>query len=306
VRTSPAHGGIVGSRWSPSLLIDSRQKGWFLATVALGLLATILYVWYDSTTPGGFTGGSVIGMWYGIVGSGLMIYAGLLSALRKVPSLWWLGSRKVWLKGHIWLGLLSQLVILFHSGFHWGGPLEQVLWVVLTLTIATGIFGLVAQQFVPAMITQRITNEVPYEQIPQFCAQIRRKADALVDSLCGPFDGAVEPTNGDADPGSPRAQLRRYFENEVRPFLGEPYPSRSPLTTPGALEAELATISALAWPSDVEGSLWSLRSLCDERRLLGEQERLHHWLHGWLLIHIPLSVALLVLGLAHAVLSLYY
>lgn len=300
--------GVAGSGWSLSLLIDSRHKGWFIATVALALLAAFVYVWYDHTTPGGFSGGSVIGMWYGIVGSGLMIYAGLLSALRRVPSLWWLGSRKTWLKGHVWLGLLSQLVILFHSGFRWGGPLEQVLWVVLTLTIATGVFGLILQQYLPAMITRRIACEVPYEQIPHLCSLIRRKADALIDGLCGPFDGHAEaPAMVDAtNAHSPREQLRRYFESDVRPFLCEPYLGRSPMTTPGVLQAELAAISALAWPTDVTGTLDTLRSLCDERRLLGEQERLHHWLHGWLVVHIPLSVALLVLGLAHAVLSLYY
>ena len=43
-----------------------------------------------------------------------------------------------------------------------------------------------------------------------------------------------------------------------------------------------------------------------ERRRLAEQERLHGWLHGWLLLHIPLSAALLVLGVAHAVTALYY
>jgi hypothetical protein len=284
------------------LLIDSRQKSWFLATVALGLLAGLVYAWFDYSTPGGFTGGSVIGMWYGIIGSGLMVYAGLLSTLRKVPSLWWLGSRKVWLKGHIWLGLLSELIILFHSGFHWGGPLERVLWVVLTLTIATGILGLILQQFLPTMITRRIACEVPYEQIPHLCSLIRRKADALIDNLCGPFD--VKQQDGGAD--SPRDQLRRLFEDEVRPFLCEPYLRRSPLVTPGVLEGEFAAVSALSWTSDVEGPLQSLRMLCEERRLLGEQERLHHLLHGWLMVHIPLSVALLVLGLAHAVLSMYY
>ncbi|AGA29125.1 hypothetical protein [Singulisphaera acidiphila] len=284
------------------MLIDSRQKGWFLATVVLAFLTAIVYAWFDYSTPGGFNGGSVIGMWYGIIGYLLMVYAGLLSTLRKVPSLWWLGSRKVWLKGHIWLGLLSELVILFHSGFRWGGPLEQVLWVVLTLTIATGVIGLAFQQFLPRMITRRITCEVPYEQIPHLCALLRRKSDAIIDAICGSFDAPL----AEAGAESPRAQLRQFYENEVRPFLGNPYLRKSPLATPGVLEAELAGISALSWTSDVDGPLKSLGALCEERRLLGEQERLHHLLHGWLVIHIPLSVALLVLGLAHAALSMYY
>ena len=52
--------------------------------------------------------------------------------------------------------------------------------------------------------------------------------------------------------------------------------------------------------------LAELEAICQERRAYAEQERIHHWLHGWLLLHIPLSLALLVLGTLHAILSLYY
>ena len=36
------------------------------------------------------------------------------------------------------------------------------------------------------------------------------------------------------------------------------------------------------------------------------QKRLQHWLHGWLLVHVPLSMALLLLALVHTVVSLRY
>ena len=52
--------------------------------------------------------------------------------------------------------------------------------------------------------------------------------------------------------------------------------------------------------------LHDLEEICEERRQLLIQRRLHLWLHGWLLIHVPLSFALLVLTAVHAVLSLRY
>ena len=39
---------------------------------------------------------------------------------------------------------------------------------------------------------------------------------------------------------------------------------------------------------------------------LAEQERLHHFLHGWLMLHVPLSLALLLLGCIHAFMALRY
>ena len=80
-----------------------------------------------------------------------MVYAGLLSAMRNVPSWWWIGPRQTWMRGHIWLGLLSGVLILCHSGYRWGGPLEIALWVVLIAMLMTGIYGLVLQQVLPRL-----------------------------------------------------------------------------------------------------------------------------------------------------------
>ena len=46
--------------------------------------------------------------------------------------------------------------------------------------------------------------------------------------------------------------------------------------------------------------------MCEERRQLAAQERLQRWLHGWLLVHVPLSYALLLLSTVHAVQSVRY
>ena len=57
---------------------------------------------------------------------------------------------------------------------------------------------------------------------------------------------------------------------------------------------------------DIREQMDKLATLCEERRVLAEQERIHFWLHSWLILHVPLSVALLVLGVAHVVTALYY
>ena len=59
-------------------------------------------------------------------------------------------------------------------------------------------------------------------------------------------------------------------------------------------------------PTSTHEVLKDLEAICDERRQLMVQKRLHLWLHTWLLVHVPLSFALLVLTAVHAVLSLRY
>ena len=59
-------------------------------------------------------------------------------------------------------------------------------------------------------------------------------------------------------------------------------------------------------PETLHPALDDLERICRERRELLAQQRLQHWLHWWLLVHVPLSMVLLALAIAHAVLALKY
>jgi len=292
------------------LLIDSTHKRWIVASGFLGAAALSAYLTYRELSPRELTGGSTVGLWYGVIGSALMVYAGLLSALRRVPSWWWIGARQTWLRGHIWLGLLSAVFLLCHANFRWGGPIEVLLWVAVIGVLVTGVFGLLLQQMLPRLMTTRVPSEAPYEQIPHLCRVMRKRADALIDSICGPVVATeldIESTRAAARAAEDgKTQLRAFYEHDVRPFLGERPPRSSPLNNPLQTEARFGKLRQLAGMDELHEQLGQLATLCDERRLLRDQERIHFWLHSWLLIHVPLSVALLVLGVAHVVFSLYY
>jgi hypothetical protein len=281
------------------LLFERSQKRWAWAFVLLTVLSVGPYLWLYHTTPGGLTGGDVVGMWYGVAGSLLMLYAGALSLARRFPSWWWIGSRKVWLRGHVWLGTLSGVLILCHSGGRWGGTLEFILMVLTLLVLLTGAAGLALQNVLPRLITARIASEAPYEQVPHLCATLRQDADNLLDEA---------RKNRDANKLDPDAvaHLEKFYLERVRPFLAPCYQRSLPLAHPLRAEALFADQRSLPVLAPVRGQLDRLEALCSERRQLGEQERLHHLLHGWLLLHVPLSAALLVLGLTHVAASLYY
>ncbi len=292
------------------MLIDATHKRWIVWTLLVAIAAVSGYVVAARLTPGGLTGYSTVGLWYGIVGTALMVYAGLLAAHRKLPRWTWLGARKVWMRGHIWLGLLSAVFLLCHSGFRWGGPLEVALWLAVIAVLATGIFGLLLQQVLPRLLTVRVTAEAPYEQIPHLCQVMRRKADALVDGVCGPY--SAESPNIESTQAvmklveDSRAQLRSFYERDVRPFLSPVPPRRSPLANPIQAEARFTKIGMLSGLADVKEQLAQLATLCEERRQLSEQERIHFWLHSWLAVHVPVSAGLLVLVVTHVVSALYY
>ena len=209
--------------------------------------------------------------------------------------------------GHIWLGSLSVVLIVCHARARWGGPLEQVLWVVFGAVILTGFYGLFLQQFLPRFLARRFPDEAPYGQIPHLCRLFRTQSDELVDQI-------APASQRKADEGPTFAsELHIFHEAHVRPFLNAPVPRGEVLLNElqsdsmfDALRARLGLRGRDDAPNPAAAALDQLEDLCRERRRLAEQERLYGWLHDWLLVHIPLSVALLILGVAHAVAALYY
>ncbi len=263
------------------MIIDRTHRLWIAMSAGACILAAIAYGWYAAGSPAGPRGGSAAGLLFGIAGYALMLFAGLLGARKKVPT-WRLGRAQTWMRGHLWLGLLSFPLILFHAGFAWRGPLTAILMLLLVIVIVSGIFGAALQHFLPRIMTVQVPMETIFEEIPHVRAQLREEADQLVESV-----GEMEAEHED------KARFGEIYRGSIRPFLEHP-PAEMFRSIRGAVAPELY------------GVLDDLESICEEQRQLNRQTRLYHWLHAWLLVHVPLSIALLVLGGVHAVVALRY
>jgi hypothetical protein len=290
--------------------IDQTHRPWVIATVALAIVSTVAYVLYAIDTPGGPRGGSAMGLTFGIVGYAMMLYAGLLGARKQVPT-WRIGRAQTWMRGHLWLGLLSLLLILFHSGFAFRGPLTLVLMLLFFIVIGSGILGAAIQHYVPSLMTSRVPLETIYEEIPHVRAQLCQEADQLAAVICGPLNGAAEQ----APPQAPsvlveiehddRERFREVYMHKVRPYLAHPEIPNAELADPQRSGETFDALRRLLAPP-VHGVLDDLQNICEEEQQLSRQIRIYRWLHAWLLVHVPLSIALLVLGAVHAVVALRY
>jgi hypothetical protein len=284
--------------------IDRTHRPWVIATVALVIVSTVAYIVYAVETPSGPRGGSAMGLTFGIVGYGLMLYAGLLGARKRVPT-WRIGRAQTWMRGHLWLGLLSLLLILFHGGFAFRGPLTLVLMLLFFIVIGSGILGAAIQHYVPSFMTSRVPLETIYEEIPHVRAQLREEADQLAATICGPVHGVGAEVAGVEIEHDDRERFREVYLRKVRPYLADPETPGAELSDPlRSGETFDALRRLLAEP--VHGVLDDLENICEEDRQLSRQIRIYRWLHAWLLVHVPLSIALLVLGAVHAVMALRY
>jgi hypothetical protein len=288
------------------MIVDRQHRNWIIATLVLLAAAVVCYVLYVRA-DGEPRGGTWQGLLFGIVGSGLMLYAGLFGMRKKFPR-WRIGTAQVWLRGHIWLGLLSVPMILFHSAFRLGGALELALMVIFGLVILSGVVGLLLQQFLPHQMTQSLPGQAMYDQIPVVCRRLEGSAEMKVVAVCGPLwteTAGDPPGSSSGRDASPEQRFRTFYLEHVRPFL-QP--------RPGAAREFAKSTRTLAVFSEMEQSLpgrfhealSEVKAICDERRMLLAQQNYQLWLHGWLLLHVPLSMALLIFGVLHAVMSLYY
>lgn len=321
--------------------MDHTQRSWAIGS--LGILAggAISYAVYAHQAPGGPRGDSPMGLVFGSVGFAFMIFAALLGARKRVPT-WRLGRAQAWMRGHLWLGLLSLPLILFHGGFHFGGTLTRVLMWLLTITIASGVFGAALQNRLPRIMTKDIPLETIYDEIGNVHRELRDEADRAMEALCGamgfsknagdgqraggftalrPIAAAPLRTSGAVSAGTSAAvapvieriqlkaeesaPLKQFYTREVRVFLGEPRKRGQRLEDVEKARLAFAGLKTML-PAAAHATVQDLEHICDEARQLVRQERLHRWLHGWLLVHIPLSLAMIVLGAVHAVVALKY
>jgi hypothetical protein len=127
-------------------------------------------------------GGTPLGLIFGAISFAIFIFAALLS-LRKTIPLWRIGTVQRWLRAHIWLTLLTVPLVLLHSGFRLGGPMTTLLMALYALVMISGIYGLILQHQMPALMKERLPAETVFEQIPHIRAQLAAAAVKMRDSF---------------------------------------------------------------------------------------------------------------------------
>jgi hypothetical protein len=312
--------------------LDTSQRTWAIASAIILVVCALVYVFYARNSPLGARGGSSLGLAFGVLGFAFMLFAALLGARKRVP-VWRVGRAQAWMRGHLWLGMLSLPIILFHSGFHFGGTLTRVLMWLLMVTVVSGLFGAALQHYIPRVMTADVPFETIYDEIGHVRNLLLEEADRSMEASCGSLgirkaaqeeiqraggftaSRSMAATSGGGAVAAAAeilllteeesAPLRRFYFNEMRPFLERPSERRLFLSDAAKAQLGFSALRTLL-PVRAHTTLDDLQDICEEARQLQKQQRLHRWLHLWLLVHIPISLALIMLGAVHAVVALKY
>lgn len=305
------------------MILDRTHRAWALFTLAATLAAGLGYLL--AFHSGLFTpalhetrGGTPLGLAYGIIAFLIFVFAALLGWRRKHPS-WRLGRMQVWLKGHIWLTVLCIPLVFLHAGFRFGGFQTSLLMWTFLVVMLSGFIGLGLQHILPRLMKDRLPDEVVFEQIPFLRAQLATRAREILTTLeeaLNPPPPAPEPEPAAAAEASnpksaapqtaaaPPSSLHDGLRSTILPYLELENGRRHALNDETAAEdlfMGLRVQSDPHWHSLLD----ELAGLVTQRRRMDLQTVFQHWLHGWILLHAPLSFLLLLLTLWHIAIALW-
>jgi hypothetical protein len=294
------------------VLIDRTHRSWAAGTAAACVLAIAIYAWSRAGAVQPFSGGSRLGLSFGVAGFALMVFAALLPARRRVPA-WRVGRAQTWMRGHLWFGALSVPLIVLHSGLELGGgTLTRTLMVLLAIVTVSGLVGVALQQAVPRMMLDALPMETIYEQIDNIERQLVEEADLVVATALGigpPKNPHATPEERAADvykaiAAAAPAPMLDFHLTQLRPFLAANGASHA-FADGGASRQAFTWLRTVVEEAN-RPAVDDLEGICEERQQLGKQQRMHLWLHGWVFVHAPLSFALVALVVVHIVMALRY
>ena len=200
----------------------------------------------------------------------------------------------LWLRLHVVGGILPLALFWLHTGTLWpSGLYEQILALMFYVITINGALGYILQRVYPHYLTQT-GLEIIYERIPTELAALRKEAEELVLEC-------ADKTGSDT--------LARHYADTMGWFFRRPRFFFSHVTFSRRSSHWLHSQSAALrrYLNDAEaGYLHRLDALAETKNLIDLHYTYQSVMKRWLLFHVPLAVALLVLAVWHLIVVSVY
>ena len=271
--------------------LEYRHFRYLKVALVGSVLASVFYIWhrlYLFRNPGKMSyGGTWPGYFFGVSAALLMVW------------LAWLGIRKrryngttstqAWLSAHVYLGCAVVVLASLHSGFELGWNNHSLAYGLMLVVVGNGIYGVIVFNRVPTRLTEAMGDDSLSSlmlQLQDIDAQAQRLALALPDQYNAMILDAANNT--------------RLQGTVLQNLLGTTA-SNCPTTLAVAIVERLNThldAASSRAGREIYGHMVRRKSLVDKIRQI---HRLSAKLRLWLLLHVPMAMALLVAMVAHIV-----
>lgn len=140
--------------------IDTDNYFFLKVSILLSAAAIFLYVVHDPVGPP--SGSSWLGYGLGTI-AGLIILWLLWFGVRKRTYIGNRFSLVRWLSGHVWLGLTLLVLATLHCGFQFNPNIHTVFFVLMVLTILSGMVGVYFYIKIPRLISNNLRGSTSTE-----------------------------------------------------------------------------------------------------------------------------------------------
>ena len=280
--TPPGKVGRASRQWAAGFW---RRLALLIGIVAIALRA--VYGWLE----GGIWPGDTVGLACGISAAVVMAVAaiyGVRRRTRRLSTRLRLGTAAAWLQLHFYGGGLFLLLVALHAGARWPtGALGWWLWALALWVVLTGGLGLFIQRTVPRVLAAGAATEVHYDRIAEHVEDLRVRALQVAEAS--------------------EAPVRTLYAGSLAAAMAAPRRDLGVLLDAGG-GRRLDPIEHLRGLLDREerGRLDELERLYRAKLDLDTHYTLQQLLRGWLWLHVPASIALVLLVVLHIGAVTYY
>ncbi|MDA2919965.1 hypothetical protein MYX76_10810 [Desulfobacterota bacterium AH_259_B03_O07] len=275
-------------------VLNYNNRFWFkifIISLVLLIISYIFYAYYQRNP----NGANFVGLLYGVLGL-LAILLLMYYGIRKRTYNTTFGTLKGWLSFHIYIGVLTLVIVPMHAGFKFGINVHTLSFLLMAIVVLSGLFGTYFYINFPVKFT-KYGKELLYDEfddeINKFINQmyiLSKKKSKFFVQKCEEAISYGVPKGQKAwqiifNIGSKNATSESDYLTQINKDLHK------------IQESERDDYQRLA--------VLSLQKIELQNRFLA-QMRIKNILEVWLYIHLPVSFAMLVALTIHIVSVIYY
>lgn len=267
-----------------------RDSRYLKRAVLLVIVSIAAYLGW--TPPGGHNGGTWLGYTLGTIAALLIVWLMLLGIRKRRygPGNW---SLAAWLSAHVYLGLSLIVLATLHAAFQVGWNIHTLAYVLMLVVILSGVWGVIAYARLPTLITDNRVGQ-SFDGMLAEILELDQQSAELAGDLGDQFATEVRRSRDESRIGG---SLRRQLSGR------DP---RCGTTRALARVRELAASVPEAQRAAAQALIEALGRKQELLRRARQDVRYKALLDIWLVLHVPLSFALLAALIAHIVSVFFY
>lgn len=284
-------------------ILAFRQRRYLWIALALVIVSLLAYWLHDPQEPP--NGGTMLGYALGTLGAAMIVWLTWFG-IRKRRYSSTVGTVQGWLSAHVYFGVALFIIVLLHTGIQLGWNVHTLAFVLMSLVIASGLYGVFIYMRYPERLSQNrdgASQSELLDQLDDIDHRSRRVAEGLPAEYMEFVTSGIQRT----ELGS---TLWQRLRNEDRSRIQIPGKTET-VTNPGqeaamdwlAEQQSRADAASAATIAELSALLRNKRKLL---RQVGEDLKLQAGIEIWLYAHVPLTAALLMALVAHIVTVFVY